>query len=123
MRRISGAGVEDISLADTIGSATPELIGRVVRSEFGVHLHSRREEAARKIVAAYDAGCRRFDRAMGGFGGCPFAQDDLVGNIPTEEVLSALAHRGADVPSGDALANVAKLNRAIADEFSHDSDR
>ena len=58
--------------------------------EIGVHLHSRPDEAAAKIIAAYDAGCRRFDSAIGGLGGCPFAQDDLVGNIATETVIEAL---------------------------------
>ena len=58
--------------------------------EIGVHLHSRPDEAAAKVLAAYDAGCRRFDSAIGGLGGCPFAQDVLVGNIPTEKLLEAL---------------------------------
>jgi hydroxymethylglutaryl-CoA lyase len=66
--------------------------------EIGVHLHSRPEEAATKIIAAYNAGCRRFDSAIGGLGGCPFAQDDLVGNIPTEKVIETLHHRGAQLP-------------------------
>ena len=64
--------------------------------ELGVHLHSRREGAAEKILAAYEAGCRRFDSALGGLGGCPFAGDELVGNIPTEIVVDTLAGRGAD---------------------------
>ena len=92
-----------ISLADTVGMATPqqisELVGAVMAKydylEIGVHLHSRPEQAAEKILAAYDAGCRRFDSALGGLGGCPFAQDALVGNIPTENVLETLARRGA----------------------------
>ena len=92
--KITALGICSISLADTIGAATPELISRVVgttkcdcdRCDVGVHLHSTRADAVPKILAAYDAGCRRFDSAIGGLGGCPFAQDDLVGNIPTEEV-------------------------------------
>ena len=84
--------IKTISLADTVGAASPEKIKEVVSAvmakfdylEIGVHLHSRPEEAAAKILAAYDAGCRRFDSAIGGLGGCPFAQDSLVGNIPTE---------------------------------------
>ena len=95
-----------ISLADTVGVAPPEKIKEVVSAvmakydylEIGVHLHSRRDEAAAKIMAAYDAGCRRFDSAIGGLGGCPFAQDDLVGNIPTETVIEALRSRGAHLP-------------------------
>jgi hydroxymethylglutaryl-CoA lyase len=67
--------------------------------ELGVHLHSRPDQAAKKVLAAYDAGCRRFDSALGGLGGCPFAQDALVGNIPTEKVVEALATRGAVLPS------------------------
>ena len=66
--------------------------------EIGVHLHSTRAEAEAKVLAAYDAGCRRFDAALGGLGGCPFAQDDMVGNIPTEEVIQALAQRGVSSP-------------------------
>ena len=67
--------------------------------EIGVHLHSRPEQAAEKIMAAYDAGCRRFDSVLGGLGGCPFAQDALVGNIATETVIEALTARGAVLPS------------------------
>ncbi len=82
-------GVTTISLADTVGMAGPSQIQEVISAvlakydylEIGVHLHSRPEQAAEKILAAYDAGCRRFDSALGGLGGCPFAQDALVGNI------------------------------------------
>jgi hydroxymethylglutaryl-CoA lyase len=95
-----------ISLADTVGVAPPEKIRQVVSAvlaeygylEIGVHLHSRPDQAAAKIMAAYDAGCRRFDSAIGGLGGCPFAQDDLVGNIPTEVVIETLRGRGAQSP-------------------------
>jgi hydroxymethylglutaryl-CoA lyase len=95
-----------ISLADTVGMATPEQIGELVGAvmakydylEIGVHLHSRPEQAAAKILAAYDAGCRRFDSAIGGLGGCPFAQDALVGNIATEKVIEALKQHGAELP-------------------------
>jgi len=94
-----------ISLADTVGIAPPEKIKEVVSAvmaeygylEIGVHLHSRPDQAAAKIVAAYEAGCRRFDCAIGGLGGCPFAQDDLVGNIPTETVIETLRGRGAQL--------------------------
>jgi hydroxymethylglutaryl-CoA lyase len=95
-----------ISLADTVGMASPEqvseLVGAVMAKydylEIGVHLHSRPEHAETKILAAYDAGCRRFDSAIGGLGGCPFAQDALVGNIATEKVIEALELRGAELP-------------------------
>ena len=103
---IAERGVKAISLADTVGRADSKVIARVVTTaseasngcEVGVHLHSRRGDAAAKILAAYDAGCRRFDSALGGLGGCPFAQDDLVGNIPTEEVLRALQSRNVTLP-------------------------
>lgn len=103
---ISDLGVRSISLADTVGVATPEQISSLMREavagfekyDIGVHLHSRRDEAETKILAAYDAGVRRFDSAIGGLGGCPFAQDDLVGNIPTEIVLEALRKRSASLP-------------------------
>jgi hydroxymethylglutaryl-CoA lyase len=98
--------IKTISLADTVGVATPQqvsdLVGAVQEKygylEIGVHLHSRPEEAAAKILAAYDAGCRRFDSAIGGLGGCPFAQDALVGNISTESVIETLRGRGAKLP-------------------------
>ncbi|MFL6529131.1 MAG: hydroxymethylglutaryl-CoA lyase [Chthoniobacterales bacterium] len=101
-QRITDFGVCSISLSDTIGAADPELIKRIVsamkcdwdRCDVGVHMHSTRGEAFEKVLAAYDAGCRRFDSAVGGLGGCPFAQDEMVGNIPTEEVLRALEQRG-----------------------------
>jgi hydroxymethylglutaryl-CoA lyase len=103
-----------ISLADTVGVASAQQIGDLVGPvmqkydylEIGVHLHSRPEQAAEKILAAYDSGCRRFDSALGGLGGCPFAQDALVGNIATEKVIEALKQRGAELPplkSLDAL--------------------
>jgi hydroxymethylglutaryl-CoA lyase len=100
-------GIRTISLADTVGVATPAQIGEVVSAvvskfgylEIGVHLHGRPDQAADKVLAAYDAGCRRFDSALGGLGGCPFAQDALVGNIPTEKVIEALKSRGTALPS------------------------
>jgi hydroxymethylglutaryl-CoA lyase len=123
---IAGIGIGAISLADTVGVAGPELIQRVTsavlgekaRCEVGVHMHSTRAGAAAKVLAAFDVGCRRFDSAMGGLGGCPFAQDDLIGNIPTEEVIRALEQRGVTFPMRDSLTAVMGLNSAIADEFS-----
>jgi len=99
-------GIHMISLADTVGMAGPAQIGELVSAviskydylEIGVHLHSRPDQAAKKITAAYDAGCRRFDSALGGLGGCPFAQDALVGNIATEKVVDALTARDAALP-------------------------
>ncbi|MCS6832656.1 MAG: hydroxymethylglutaryl-CoA lyase, partial [Flammeovirgaceae bacterium] len=87
-----------ISLADTIGSATPALITEIFEAlipafpdiEFGAHFHSHPKQAYEKIEAAYDAGCERIDGAIGGMGGCPMAKDELVGNIPTEIILKLL---------------------------------
>src|SRR5271156_1282023 len=112
--------IRTVSLADTVGVAAPEQIKEVISAviaeygylEIGVHLHSRREDAAVKIMAAYDAGCRRFDSAIGGLGGCPFAQDDLVGNIATETAIEALRGRGAQLPS---LKSLDALLRASAE--------
>jgi hydroxymethylglutaryl-CoA lyase len=99
---LKGLGVRIVSLADTVGTASPQEVASLYRAarncvegvEIGVHLHSRPERAAEKVLAAYEAGCRRFDGALTGLGGCPFAGDELVGNIPTEAVLTTLAARG-----------------------------
>ena len=115
-----------ISLADTVGMATPQqvsdLVGAVMSKydylEIGVHLHSRPEQAAGKILAAYDAGCRRFDSALGGLGGCPFAQDSLVGNIPTEIVIETLRQRGANLPALKPLDTLLKATAGMAAKFS-----
>ena len=106
--------VSTVSLADTVGTATPDLVhslyseakDHVAGIELGVHLHSRPDNAEEKINAAYAAGCRRFDSALTGLGGCPFAGDDLVGNIPTESVLAALTKLGA--PHRFTSASLAK---------------
>jgi hydroxymethylglutaryl-CoA lyase len=123
---LADSGIECISLADTVGLATPQLVEEVVAAvvastqdiELGVHLHARPDEAAAKISAAYRAGCRRFDSAIGGLGGCPFAQDVLVGNVPTESALAALAGLGAVLPPLQNLAPVIAANRAIAEKYS-----
>ncbi len=115
-----------ISLADTVGMASPrqisDLIGAVNAKydylEIGVHLHSRPEQAAGKILAAYDAGCRRFDSAVGGLGGCPFAQDTLVGNIPTERVIEALRGRGASLPPLKPLDTLVRATAGISAKYS-----
>jgi hydroxymethylglutaryl-CoA lyase len=123
---LADSGVQCISLADTVGLATPQLVEEVVAAvlantqeiELGVHLHARPDQAAEKISAAYRAGCRRFDAAIGGLGGCPFAQDVLVGNVPTESALSALAELGAVLPPLKDLAPVFNANRAIAEKYT-----
>jgi len=117
--------IQHISLADTVGLATPELISEIVSAvmekysylDIGVHLHSRPDQAESKILAAYNAGCRRFDSAIGGLGGCPFAQDELVGNIPTERVLLALERAGAPVPIRKPLDKVIAMSADIAKKF------
>ncbi|HUZ45827.1 MAG TPA: hydroxymethylglutaryl-CoA lyase [Terriglobia bacterium] len=99
---LKGLGVTAGSLADTAGAANAKAVGELVSAvqdvaqgiELGVHLHSRPEEAEEKVLAAYEAGCWRFDSALTGLGDCPFAADELVGNIPTETVVSTLAARG-----------------------------
>ncbi len=99
-----------------------KIVGAVVEEfdyiEVGAHLHGRKEDAAAKVLAAYDAGCRRFDSALGGLGGCPFAQDALVGNVPTEVVLRTLAEHGAQVPIRKPLENVLRMNEDIALRFA-----
>ena len=115
-----------ISLADTVGMASPQqisdLVGAVMAKygylDIGVHLHSRPEQAEEKVVAAYDAGCRRFDSALGGLGGCPFAQDVLVGNIPTERVIAALRQRGAELPTLKPLDTLLRATGGIAAKYS-----
>ena len=117
--------IHTISLADTVGLASPEKIREVVSAvmakydylEIGVHLHSRPNDAAAKILAAYDAGCRRFDSVLGGLGGCPFAQDDLVGNIATEKVIEALNGRGAKLPTLKPLDALLKASAEIGTRY------
>jgi len=124
--RIADAGIRSISLADTVGLASPELISRIVSAiinrigdvELGVHMHSTPNAAAAKVLAAYDAGCRRFDSAIGGLGGCPFAQDALVGNIPTESVLDALLHRGVDLAIRNSIQQVMTMSAEIGSSFA-----
>ena len=115
-----------ISLADTVGVASPQqisdLVGAVMAKydylEIGVHLHSRPEHAAEKIIAAYNAGCRRFDSALGGLGGCPFAQDALVGNIPTEKVIEVLSKHGAELPTLKPLDALLRATGGIGAKYS-----
>lgn len=128
---LADSGIETISLADTVGLATPELVEEVVAAvvangqsasgpsiDLGVHLHARPDQAASKVAAAYRAGCRRFDSAIGGLGGCPFAQDVLVGNIATETVIATLRELGAALPRLGDLTPVINANRAIAEKYA-----
>jgi hydroxymethylglutaryl-CoA lyase len=120
--------VNTVSLADTVGTATPELVhdlyskvkNYVAGIELGVHLHSRPESAEAKVLAAYQAGCRRFDSALTGLGGCPFAGDDLVGNIATESVLAALVSAGEQPGiDGAKLAKVIEMTNEIRTKYAH----
>ena len=117
--------IRTISLADTVGLAPPEKIKEVVSAviakydylDIGVHLHARPGEGAAKILAAYEAGCRRFDSAIGGLGGCPFAQDELIGNVATEEIMLALREWGAQLPALKPLDALVKASAEIASRY------
>jgi hydroxymethylglutaryl-CoA lyase len=119
-------GIGQISLADTVGLATPQQVGELVSAvssahrdmEIGAHLHSTRAGASEKILAAYDAGCRRFDSAIGGLGGCPFAQDEMIGNIPTEIAVQALTAHGANVHLKRPLDAVIRMSAEIANKHT-----
>lgn len=119
------AGAQQVSLADTVGLAAPEKIAETIAAaiaahpsvEVGVHLHARPDEAAARIRAAYEAGCRRFDAAIGGLGGCPFAQDALVANISTERLLAELSTCGAALPSLGTLDHLIQAGAEIARGF------
>jgi hydroxymethylglutaryl-CoA lyase len=122
---LADSGVTQISLADTVGLATPKLIADAVadviavhdRIEIGVHLHARPDSAEALIRAAYGAGCRRFDSAIAGLGGCPFAQDALVGNIPTEILVRTLKDLGAEVPALTSLDPLINASHEIAKKY------
>jgi len=129
---LESGGIKMISLADTVGVASAEQIRALVSAvmdkygylEIGVHLHSRREMAAEKVLAAYDAGCRCFDSAIAGLGGCPFAQDALVGNIPTETLLETLKQRDAQLPALKSLDALLRASKEIGARYtlSHAAD-
>jgi hydroxymethylglutaryl-CoA lyase len=122
---LESESIKAISLADTVGLAGPEQIRELYSAvhskydyiEIGVHLHSRPDQAAEKIVAAYDAGCRRFDSALGGLGGCPFAQDAMVGNIPTEIVIETLRKHGALLPDLKPLETLLRISNQFVARY------
>jgi hydroxymethylglutaryl-CoA lyase len=125
---LKDVGIRSVSLADTVGTTPPEYVGALYNAvkdcvaglELGVHLHSRSQGAAEKVLSAYDAGCRRFDGALTGLGGCPFAGDNLVGNIATETILTALASRGADTDvRPEALGPSLAMTEEIRAKYSH----
>ncbi|PYP91639.1 MAG: hydroxymethylglutaryl-CoA lyase [Candidatus Angelobacter sp. Gp1-AA117] len=119
---VADMNIRQVSLADTVGLSTPQQVSELVSAiieahghlEIGAHLHSTRAGAAEKILSAYHAGCRRFDSAIGGLGGCPFAQNELVGNIPTEIAIQALASVGAEVPLSKPLDSLTGMSEEIA---------
>ena len=122
-------GVRNISLADTVGTATPEAVGKLYSAvkdcvagvELGVHLHSRPEASAEKVMAAYNAGCRRFDSALTGLGGCPFAGDELVGNVATEAVVRTLEEHGIETGLAlPALTPVLAQAAEIREHYAHE---
>ncbi|MFZ0885941.1 MAG: hydroxymethylglutaryl-CoA lyase [Candidatus Acidiferrales bacterium] len=124
-------GVRTVSLADTVGTASPEEVAQLYQAvkgcvagvDVGVHLHSRPERAAEKILAAYEAGCRRFDGALTGMGGCPFAGDELVGNIPTEAVLTTLASRGVSTGiDTKSLAVACAMTEELREKYTHTAE-
>lgn len=116
------SGIEQISLSDTVGLASPAQIQETVAAvleansgaEIGVHLHARPDAAAEHIRAAFDAGARRFDAAIGGLGGCPFAQDVLIGNISTETLIEVLTDCGAALPVLAPLESLIHAGSQIA---------
>jgi hydroxymethylglutaryl-CoA lyase len=125
---LKDVGVRTVSLADTVGTASPEDVAHLYRAvkdcvaglEIGVHLHSRPDGAAAKVLAAYEAGCRRFDGALTGLGGCPFAGDQLVGNIPTETVLATLAARGVSTGiDAKSLAIACAITGELREKYVH----
>jgi hydroxymethylglutaryl-CoA lyase len=114
--KLISEGIEHISLADTIGIARPAQIeslykllsGKFSSIEFGVHLHSTPDTWSEKVEAAYKSGCKRFDAALKGYGGCPMAKDELTGNIATENVISYLQSQKIDLG-----LNMGKLQEAM----------
>jgi len=124
---LKGCGVKTVSLADTVGASTAKEMGELFKRlkpflqdmELGVHLHARAEGAAEKIHAAYEVGCRRFDSALTGLGGCPFAGDELVGNIATEIVVQTLADKGADTGiQPDAMLSAVEATNEIRKQYA-----
>ncbi|MET1260054.1 hydroxymethylglutaryl-CoA lyase [Flagellimonas sp. DF-77] len=117
--KLAAMGVKILSLSDTIGSSTPQvidylfanLIPKYPEIEFGAHLHTTPQKWHEKVAAAYEAGCRRFDGAVQGFGGCPMAKDELTGNMPTEKMLSYFTEQKADT-GVNAMVFEAAYNKA-----------
>lgn len=122
IERLSVLQIETVSLSDTIGVATPELITKMFevqlqsfpQIEFGAHLHSRSESVSEKVLAGLKGGCRRFDGALKGFGGCPMAKDELIGNMATEVMIETLESEGYDLKLNNSeLAESMKLTQFV----------
>ena len=119
IKKIEEKGIQMISLADTIGNSSIDSIQSIYSNssnnfphlDIGLHLHSERDKVYNKIQSAWNAGCKRFDVAINGYGGCPFAQNKLVGNIPSEELLNFLANNNIK-HSLDLLAFESAFNQA-----------
>ena len=120
-QRFRDIGVRTIALSDTIGIGEPEVIGRTVTAmkesfsdiEFGVHLHTRPDAWKEKVAAAFDHGCYRYDGALKGYGGCPMAQDELVGNMPTENLISYFHQQNLFNYDKTALKDAMKIAQEI----------
>lgn len=122
VEKLAQLQIETVSLSDTIGIASPELITQLFevqtqafpQIQFGAHLHSRPESIEEKVIAALKGGCRRFDGALQGFGGCPMAKDELVGNMATEVMIEALESQGYELNLNKSeLAESLKLARFV----------
>ncbi|SDX57223.1 hydroxymethylglutaryl-CoA lyase [Hymenobacter psychrophilus] len=121
-QKLDALGVGIVALSDTIGASTPATISPVFREltaayphiRFGAHLHTTPDTWQEKVQAAYEAGCRHFDGALGGYGGCPMAADDLTGNMPTERLLEFATQVGLEPGVNlEALSEAVRLNQRI----------
>ena len=118
--KMSGLGIKIVALSDTVGVADADTITKLYASlipayphiEFGAHFHANQENWQMKIQTAFEAGCRRFDGAIGGFGGCPMAEDDLVGNINTQNMIQFFENQGVELE-----LNKSEFNKSV--EMSH----
>ena len=120
--KMSGLGIKIVALSDTVGVADADTITKLYASlipayphiEFGAHFHANQENWQMKIQTAFEAGCRRFDGAIGGFGGCPMAEDDLVGNINTQNMIQFFENQGVELGlSRSEFNESAKMSRSI----------
>jgi len=132
VERLVKTGIQQISLADTVGMAEPEMVRALLsvclrqfpQVQFGVHLHSRPDQWEEPVMSAFEAGCRRFDGALHGIGGCPFAEDTLVGNIPTERIIHRFGELGVRTGlSEEAIQQPLNEARRIAEQYGKQTNR